>query len=158
MLYYNSMTFLDPHHDHAHCTADPNYRAALEKLLQDPDAQIPEYAVQSLAAIGDKASGKAIVPLLKHPNVSVRREAVAALGKIGAKEHVKDILLLLDAKDDGDFRGAAVIADAVRAVGKHDDTSHLPKLRAMQQHPDELGQDAARAEIERGEPKAVRQP
>ena len=27
MLYYNSMTFLDPHHDHAHCTADLIARA-----------------------------------------------------------------------------------------------------------------------------------
>ena len=27
MLYYNNMTFLDPHHDHAHCTADLIARA-----------------------------------------------------------------------------------------------------------------------------------
>ena len=27
MLYYNSMTFLDPHHDHTHCTADLIARA-----------------------------------------------------------------------------------------------------------------------------------
>jgi Fur family zinc uptake transcriptional regulator len=27
MLYYNIMTFLDPHHDHAHCTADLIARA-----------------------------------------------------------------------------------------------------------------------------------
>jgi Fur family zinc uptake transcriptional regulator len=27
MLYYNKMTFLDPHHDHAHCTADLIARA-----------------------------------------------------------------------------------------------------------------------------------
>ena len=137
--------------------ADPNYRTALEQLLQDPDAQIPEYAVQSLAAIGDKASGKAIVPLLKHPNAGVRREAVAALSKIGAKEYVKDILPLLDIKDEGDFRGAAVVAAAVRAVGRLGDASHLPKLRVMQCHPDQFVQDAARgavAEIERGVPKA----
>lgn len=27
MLYYNNMTFLDPHHDHTHCTADLIARA-----------------------------------------------------------------------------------------------------------------------------------
>ena len=27
MLYYNNMSFLDPHHDHAHCTADLIARA-----------------------------------------------------------------------------------------------------------------------------------
>ena len=27
MLYYNSMTFLDPHHDHSHCTSDLIARA-----------------------------------------------------------------------------------------------------------------------------------
>jgi len=54
MLYYNSMTFLDPHHDHAHCTADLIARA--ERTCERRGSKLTGQRREILASVAQSHS------------------------------------------------------------------------------------------------------
>ena len=54
MLYYNSMTFLDPHHAHAHCTADLIARA--ERICERRGSKLTGQRREILSSVAQSHS------------------------------------------------------------------------------------------------------
>lgn len=89
---------------------DPEARAAIRDMLQDPSATVRQTTIDTLADLGDKESSALIAELLADSNTSVRREAVGALNRLKATEAAGAIAGLVG---DEDARVRQYAADAL---------------------------------------------
>jgi HEAT repeat protein len=130
--------------------ADPRYREALEKLLQtDPDTQVPEYAIQALAKIGDRRSAKVIAPFLKHKIYTVQHEAILALGRLQAHEYIDELLPFLRESDASRGWYRSPLLAAIEALGLMGDPSYIGALQPFLQHREDVVRITARTAISR---------
>jgi HEAT repeat protein len=136
---------------------DPEARAAIRSLLQDPSARVREQAAQKLRDLKDKESAQAMATLLADPDARTRRRAVEALGAMGASQSAReigrnlvsdadeqvrqvaaDVLGRLGSPEAAEFLtnalkdpSEAVRGEAIASLGEIGATSAAPQLRAM---------------------------
>jgi hypothetical protein len=137
--------------------SDPEARAAIRKLLRDPNPRVREKAADTLKDVRDRESLTDILPLLTDADARTRRRAVQAMGTLGAKDAVQAVAQhLASDQDDGvrlaaarslrALKGAeaaevlvkalrdpneAVRGEAVAALGEVGAKSAAPQLRAF---------------------------
>jgi HEAT repeat protein len=136
---------------------DPEARAVLRGLLNDPSPRVREQAAQKLGDLEDKESAPLMAALLADPDSSTRRRAVQALEATDATEYTGDLGRCL--VSDGEARvreeaaqalgrlgspeavsflvealgdsSEAVRGEAITALGELAATSAIPQLRAI---------------------------
>ena len=86
---------------------DPEARAAIRGLLDDPSSRVREQAAQKLRDLKDKESAPEMMALLADPDSRTRRRAIQALGAMEARDAARQIGQNLISDADDRVRAAA---------------------------------------------------
>jgi HEAT repeat protein len=114
--------------------AGPAAATALVPLLEDPDANTAQAALEALGKVGGPAAEAALLPFLGHADPVRRLSALQGLLDLEAKVPAARLLPLLS--------DPLVRRGAVRLLGRSDDPAAVEGLFACLQHP-RLAQDVA---------------
>lgn len=96
---------------------DPEALATIRELLFDPSGNVRQWALDTLADLGDKESAGAMAALLADESEKVRFEAVYSLGRIGARQFQNEIASLLYDESDRVRARAAAALGKIKASG-----------------------------------------
>jgi len=99
---------------------DPQARAAIRQMLQDPDPRVRSAALDTLADIGDKESIAGVSQLLSDADANIRRETIDALARLQGREAGADIAQLLRDADPAVRERAADALGQLRFPGGTD--------------------------------------